>query len=148
MLKLNQQICISFNSSWTNTNSNCQMTGTFFSGRNKTFPPQLKNWQNRTTVLYTKYVCNTKNYFPPEPKKITQHHNCMVLQVHSSMYNQILFPARTENWHNSTAEKKVPPAHAKRGQVPPTHVKRVCSSVSPSVSLCVRAKRGDRVKEY
>jgi hypothetical protein len=28
--------------------------------------------------LYTKYVRNTKNYFPPEPKKLTQHHNCMV----------------------------------------------------------------------
>jgi hypothetical protein len=27
--------------------------------------------------LYTKYVRNTKNYFPPEPKKLTQHHNCM-----------------------------------------------------------------------
>ncbi len=26
------------------------------------------NWHNRTTVLYTKYVHNTKNYFPPEPK--------------------------------------------------------------------------------
>ncbi len=45
---------------------------------------------------------NTKNYFLPEPKKLTQHHNCMVLQVHSSMYNQNLFPTRTKNWHNST----------------------------------------------
>jgi hypothetical protein len=27
-----------------------------------------KNWHNRTTVLYTKYVRNTKNYFPPVPK--------------------------------------------------------------------------------
>ena len=36
-------------------------------------------------------------YFQPEPKKLTQHHNCMVLQVHSSMYNQNLFPARTKN---------------------------------------------------
>ena len=32
------------------------------------FPPQQKNWHNCTTVLYTKYVHNTKNYFPPEPK--------------------------------------------------------------------------------
>ncbi len=40
------------------------------------FPPQQKNWHNRTTVSYTKYVRNTKNYFPPEPKKLTQHHNC------------------------------------------------------------------------
>ncbi len=39
-----------------------------------------ENWHNRTTVLYTtKYVCNTKNYFPPEPKKLTEHHNFMVL---------------------------------------------------------------------
>ncbi len=37
-----------------------------------------KKWHNRTIVLYTKYVRNTKNYFPPEPKKLTQHHNCMV----------------------------------------------------------------------
>jgi hypothetical protein len=43
------------------------------------FPPKQKNRHNRTTVLYTKYVHNTKNYFPPEPKKLTQHHNCMVL---------------------------------------------------------------------
>ncbi len=107
-----------------------------------TFPPQQKNWHNRTTVLYTKYVCNTKIYFPPEPKKLTQHHNCMVLQVHSSMYNQNIFPARTKNWHNSTNGKKVPPAHAKHGQVPPAHAKRVSLSVSPSVCLSVRAKRG------
>ncbi len=43
------------------------------------FPPQQKNWHNRTTVVYTKNVSNTKNNFPPEPKKITWHHNCMVL---------------------------------------------------------------------
>jgi hypothetical protein len=24
---------------------------------------------HHTTVLYTKYIRNTKNYFPPEPKK-------------------------------------------------------------------------------
>ncbi len=34
-----------------------------------TFPPQQKKWQNHTTVLYIKYVHNTKNYFPPESKK-------------------------------------------------------------------------------
>ncbi len=38
-----------------------------------------KKWHNRTTGLYTKYIQNTKNYFPPEPKKLTQHHNCMEL---------------------------------------------------------------------
>ncbi len=32
------------------------------------FPPEPKNWHNRTTVLYTKYIHNTKNYFQPEPK--------------------------------------------------------------------------------
>jgi hypothetical protein len=32
------------------------------------FPPQPINWHNCTTVLYTKYVRNTKNYFRPEPK--------------------------------------------------------------------------------
>ncbi len=29
-------------------------------------------------IKITKYVRNTKNFFPPEPKKLTQHHNCMV----------------------------------------------------------------------
>ncbi len=43
------------------------------------FPATTKKLHNRTTVLYTKYVRNTKNYFPPEPKQLTQHHNCMVL---------------------------------------------------------------------
>ncbi len=43
------------------------------------FPPQQIKCHNHTTVLYTKYLCNTKNYFPPEQKKLTQHHNCMVL---------------------------------------------------------------------
>ncbi len=86
------------------------------------FPATTKNWHNRTTVLYTKYVRNTKNYFLLEPKKLN---NCMVLQVHSSMYNQNLFPARTKNWHNSKTGKKVPPAHAKHGQVPPAHAKQV-----------------------
>ncbi len=32
------------------------------------FPPQPKNWHNRTTVLYTIYVRNPKHYFLPEPK--------------------------------------------------------------------------------
>ena len=68
--------------------------------------PQQKNWHNRTTVLYTKYVRNTKNYFPPEPKKLTQHHNCMILQVHSSMYNQNLFPARTKTDTTAQLEKR------------------------------------------
>ncbi len=31
-------------------------------------PLQPKNGHNSTTVLYTKYVRNTKNYFLPEPK--------------------------------------------------------------------------------
>ncbi len=43
------------------------------------FPATTKKWHNPTTVLYTKYVCNTKNYIQPEPKKLTQHHNCMEL---------------------------------------------------------------------
>ncbi len=33
------------------------------------FPTTTKKRHNRTTVLYTKYVRNTKSYFPPEPKK-------------------------------------------------------------------------------
>ena len=85
--------------------------------------------------MYAKYVRNTKNYFPPESKKLTQHHNCMVLQVHSSMYNQKLFLTRTKYWHNSTTGNKVPPAHAKRGQVPPAHAKQVYLFLCPSVRL-------------
>jgi hypothetical protein len=46
---------------------------------NLSFLPQQKNRHNRTTVLYTKYLCSTKNYFLPEKNKLTQHHNCMVL---------------------------------------------------------------------
>ncbi len=46
------------------------------------FSATTKKCHNHTTVLSTKYVRNTKNYFLPEPKKLTQHHNCMVLQVH------------------------------------------------------------------
>ncbi len=29
---------------------------------------QKTDTTDRTNVLYTKYVCNTNNYFPPEPK--------------------------------------------------------------------------------
>ncbi len=43
------------------------------------FPATTKKWHNGVTVLYTKYVRNTENYFLPEPKNITQHHNCMEL---------------------------------------------------------------------
>ncbi len=32
------------------------------------FPATTKNWHNCTTELYTKYVHNAKNYFPPEPE--------------------------------------------------------------------------------
>ena len=31
-----------------------------------TFPPQQQKWHTHTMVLYTKYVRNTKNYFPPD----------------------------------------------------------------------------------
>ncbi len=44
------------------------------------FPPQQKT--DTTAQLYctlSKYVRNANTYFPPEPKKLTQHHNCMVL---------------------------------------------------------------------
>ncbi len=43
------------------------------------FPDMTKKMTHRTTALYTKYIRNTKNYFPPETKKQTQHHNCMEL---------------------------------------------------------------------
>ncbi len=35
------------------------------------FPATTKKLHNHTTVLYTKYVCNTKNYFPPEHNTTT-----------------------------------------------------------------------------
>jgi hypothetical protein len=58
-----------------------------------------KNQHNTTTIWYSKYiaVCTTKTYFPPEPKTDT----------------------------TAQLEKKVPPAHAKRGQVRPAHAKQV-----------------------
>ena len=87
---------------------------------------------------------NTKNYFPPEPKKLTQHHNCMVLQVHSSMYNQNLFPARTKTDTTAQLEKRfLQPTRSVGRFLQPTRSECIRSSVSPSV----RAKRGDRGKE-
>ncbi len=62
---------------------------------------------------------------PDRRQKKTQHHNCVWYSKYIDMYNQNLFPARTKNWHNSTTGKKVPPAHAKRGQVPLAHAKRL-----------------------
>ena len=86
-------------------------TGTFFSGRNRQnqkLTQQHNPPDRRLELLFFPVVIklsrhNKKTaYFPPEPKtdtteKLTQHHNCMVLQVHSSMYNQNLFPAGTKN---------------------------------------------------
>ncbi len=44
------------------------------------FSTTTKKTDTTAQVLYTKYIQNTKNYFPPEPKKLTQHHIfCMVL---------------------------------------------------------------------
>ena len=31
------------------------------------FPPEPNNKHNATTILYSKYLINTKTYFPPEP---------------------------------------------------------------------------------
>ncbi len=86
---------------------------------------------------------NTKNYFPPEPKKLTQHHNCMVLQIHSSMYNQNPFPAKTKSWHNSTTGKKVPvqPKQSVGRFLQPTRSECICSSFCLSVCLSVRTKK-------
>ncbi len=120
-------------------------TRTFFSIRNKTFPPQQKNWHNRTTVLYTKYVRNTKNYILPKPKKLTQHHNCMVLQLHSSMYNQNLPISRQNqkltrqhNWKNWFLQ----PTQSVGRFLQPTQSECICFSVRPSFCPWVRAKRG------
>ncbi len=85
---------------------------------------------------------NTKNYFPPEPKKLTQHHNCMVLQVHSSMYNQNPFHARTKkltqqhNWKKGSSS----PREAWTGSSSPHEASvfvspSVCESVCLSVCL-------------
>ena len=105
-----------------------------------TFLPPQKNWHNRTTVLYTKYVRNTKNYFPPEPKKLTQHHNCMVLQVHSNMYNQNLFPARTKT--DTTAQLEKGSSSPRKAWAGSSSPRKASVFVPPSVSLSVRAKRG------
>ncbi len=118
-----------------------QTTVFFFSGGNNDHAPA-----GQTTVSFFSGRNIDRAPTRQTTKKLTQHHNCMVLQVHSSIYNQNQFPARTKNWHNGTTGKKVPPAHAKLGQVPPAHVKQVylflCPSVRQSVSLWVRAKRG------
>ncbi len=81
---------------------------------------------------------NTKNYFTPEPKKLTQHHNCMVLQLHSSVYNQILFPARTKkltqqhNWNKGSSS----PHEAWADSSSPREASvSVCLSVRQSVWL-------------
>ncbi len=73
------------------------------------FLPEPKNSHNATTVLYSKYVSNTKTYFPPEIKKLTQQHN----------------------W------KKVPPT---------TRSECICSSVCHSVRPSVRAEKGIQSK--
>ncbi len=54
----------------------------------------------RTVFPFAK---NLKNMLPAKKAQDLpragggEHHNCMVLQVHSSMYNQNLFPARIKN---------------------------------------------------
>ncbi len=69
------------------------------------------------------YVRNTKNYFPPEPKKLTQHHNCIVstyvpktisLQKHKNWHNTTTVWYSNYIRHDSTTGKKVSPAHAQR----------------------------------
>jgi hypothetical protein len=56
---------------------------------------------------------NTKNYFPPEPKKLTQHHNCMVLQVQSSIVctTKTYFPpepklTQQHNWKKGSSSPR------------------------------------------
>jgi hypothetical protein len=97
-----------------------------------TFPPQQKKYHNHTTVLYTKYVHNTKNYFPPEPKKLTQHHNCM---VHSKYIVEYVQPKPI-----SRQNKKLTQQHnCNKGSTSP----REASVFVPlSVHPSVRAKRG------
>ncbi len=81
---------------------------------------------------------NTKNYFPPEPKKLTQHHPCMVLYVHSSMYNQILFPTRTKTDTTAQLEKRfLQPTRSVGRFLQPTQSRCICSSVCQSVILSV-----------
>ena len=81
---------------------------------------------------------NTKNYFPPEPKKLTQHHNCMVLQVHSSMYNQNLFPARAKTDTTAQLEKRfLQPARSMGRFLQPTQSECICFSVCQSVGLSI-----------
>ncbi len=90
------------------------------------FLPQTKNWHNRTTVLYNKYVCNTKNYFPPEQKTNT------MPQLYCVCNTKTYFPPEAKKLTQQHNWKKVPPAHTQR----------VYSSLCPSFHLSVRAKRG------
>ncbi len=99
------------------------------------------NKKNDTTAqLY----CTLSTYVTPktisrhEPKKLTQHHNCMVLQVHSSMYNQNLFPTRTKTDTTAQLEKRfLQPTQSVGRFLQPTQSKCIRSSVHPSVCLSV-----------
>ncbi len=94
------------------------------------FPPEPK------TDTTAQPVRNTKNYFPPEPKKITQHHNCMLLQVHSSMYNQNLFPAKPKTDTTAQLEKRFLQPTRRVGRfLQPTQSECIRFSVSQSVRL-------------
>ena len=103
------------------------------------FPATKKNWHNRTTVLYTKYV-RTKNYFPPEPKKLTQHHNCIWYSKYIVVCTtKTYFPPEPKTDTTAQLEKRFLQPTQNMGRfLQPTRSKCICFSVRPSVcpSVC------------
>jgi hypothetical protein len=72
------------------------------------------NWHNRKTLLYTKYVRNTKNYFPLDLTKLTQDHNSIVLWVRMYVVckTKTYFPPEpntdtTHNWKKGSSSPHV-----------------------------------------
>ena len=117
-------ICISYKSSWTNTNY---------------FPLQPKNWHNSTTVHFTlsMYVTPKTISRPSQKSNTTPQLYCTLVPTWVCKPKPISHQNQKLTQHNSTTGKKVPPAHAKRVY------SFLCQSVRPSVSkgFPLRAKR-------
>ena len=83
-----------------------------------------------TCIVCINLICN--GYIEVE---LTDPYNCMVLQVHSSMYNQNLFPARTKTDTTAQLEKRfLQPTRSVGRFLQPARSECI---VPPSVSLSV-----------
>ncbi len=86
----------------------------------KEVTPKTISRHNQKTDL-----CNQKLFHAATKKR----HNGTTGMV--GKYHLKLFPPQPKNWHNSTTEQKVPPAHAQWVYL------SLCNSVCLSVILCV-----------